>query len=167
MFYMSDMFGSLVYTVQLYEDMKTTTKMSAVTSLLANSINHREHSSIFTVPTYSHKGVISPKKRTVKSGCLWGLTERVTCPSSLPETGTGHNITGAIQTFLQPRLAFSLPNAVQYPQLKWGLTFNAFTQPQSISHFSSTRPQRELLKRDSNSKSFISHRATVNPTGLP
>lgn len=56
------------------------------------------------------------------------------------------------------------PNTVWYPQLKWGLTFNAFTQPQSISHFSSTRPQRELLKRDSNSKSLISHRATVNPS---
>lgn len=54
-----------------------------------------------------------------------------------------------------------------YTQLKWGLTFNTFTQPQSISHFSSTRPQWELLKRDVNSKSLISHRAGVNPAGLP
>lgn len=58
-------------------------------------------------------------------------------------------------------------NTMWFPQLKRGLTFNNFTQPQSISHFSSTRPQWELLKRDSNSKSLISHRAGVNPSGLP
>lgn len=59
------------------------------------------------------------------------------------------------------------PKTMWFLQLKWGLTFNTFTQPQSISHFSSTRPQWELLKRDRNSKSLISQRDTVNPTGLP
>lgn len=57
-------------------------------------------------------------------------------------------------------------SALWYLQPKSGLTFTAFAQPQSISHFSPTRPQWELLKRDSNSKSLISHGAKVNPTGL-
>lgn len=68
-----------------------------------------------------------------------------------------HVPTGFISSLLQHNVI---------PTTKWGLTFNNFTQPQSISHFSSTRPQWELLKRDSNSKSSISHRAKVNPTGL-
>lgn len=48
----------------------------------------------------------------------------------------------------------SLPT-LRLPQLKWGLTFNNFTQPQSISHFSSTRPRWEVLKRDGNSKLLL------------
>lgn len=53
------------------------------------------------------------------------------------------------------------PGNVWYQQLKWGLTIHAFTQPQSISHFSSTHPQRKMLKRDILGKLNLAQRIPV------
>lgn len=47
---------------------------------------------------------------------------------------------------------------VWYRQLKRGLTIHAFTQPQSISHLSSTHPQRKMLKRDKLGKLNLAQR---------
>lgn len=76
--------------------------------MIVDSINRREHSSVFAAPTYSHMGANVSRKAShwLLSQAAYEVEQKEW--RLLPETGAGPNITGTIQTFLQPRLVFSL-----------------------------------------------------------